>query len=93
MEHEQRDSYLIPPNFIESGTLLGGMFKTRTLTQPNPAKSSGAGLHLRLQREPDFLSPQRKRTLHNLLAFHPYISPFCSPKSLDLYTPFRYCVA
>ena len=29
MEHEQRDSYLIPPNFIEGGTLMGGMFKTR----------------------------------------------------------------
>ena len=33
MEHEQRDSYLIPPNFIEGGTLLGGMFKTRNVIE------------------------------------------------------------
>jgi len=29
MDHEERDSYIIPPNFIEGGSLLGGMFKTR----------------------------------------------------------------
>ena len=29
MRNEERDSYVIPPNFIEGGTLLGGMFKTR----------------------------------------------------------------
>lgn len=33
MEHEQRDSYLIPPNFIEGGTLMGGMFKTRNVIE------------------------------------------------------------
>ena len=33
MEHEQRDTYLIPPNFIEGGTLLGGMFKTRNVIE------------------------------------------------------------
>ncbi|WP_201757211.1 hypothetical protein [Colidextribacter sp. OB.20] len=33
MEHEQRDSYLIPPNFIEGGTLLGGMFRTRNVIE------------------------------------------------------------
>lgn len=30
MEHESRDTYLIPPNFIEGGILLGGMFKPMT---------------------------------------------------------------
>lgn len=29
MDNETRDSYVIPPNFIEGGTLLGGMFRTR----------------------------------------------------------------
>ena len=29
MRNEERDVYVIPPNFIEGGTLLGGMFKTR----------------------------------------------------------------
>lgn len=29
MQNEERDTYVIPPNFIEGGTLLGGMFKTR----------------------------------------------------------------
>ena len=29
MRQEDRDTYVIPPNFIEGGTLLGGMFKTR----------------------------------------------------------------
>ncbi len=29
MKQEERDTYIIPPNFIEGGTLLGGMFKTR----------------------------------------------------------------
>ena len=33
MEHEQRDSYLIPPNFIEGGTLMGGMFRTRNTVE------------------------------------------------------------
>jgi conjugal transfer ATP-binding protein TraC len=33
MEQEQRDVYLIPPNFIEGGTLLGGMFKTRNVIE------------------------------------------------------------
>lgn len=33
MEHESRDTYLIPPNFIEGGTLLGGMFKTRNVIE------------------------------------------------------------
>ena len=33
MEHEQRDSYLIPPNFIEGGTLMGGMFRTRNVIE------------------------------------------------------------
>ena len=33
MEHEERDSYIIPPNFIEGGTLLGGMFKTRNVIE------------------------------------------------------------
>ncbi|MCI9166472.1 MAG: PrgI family protein [Oscillospiraceae bacterium] len=33
MEHEQRDTYLIPPNFIEGGTLMGGMFKTRNVIE------------------------------------------------------------
>ena len=29
MRQEERDVYVIPPNFIEGGTLMGGMFKTR----------------------------------------------------------------
>ena len=29
MKNEERDIYVIPPNFMEGGTLLGGMFKTR----------------------------------------------------------------
>ena len=28
MKNEERDIYTIPPNFIEGGTLLGGMFRT-----------------------------------------------------------------
>ena len=28
-EHEELDVYVIPPNFIESGKLFGGMFKMR----------------------------------------------------------------
>lgn len=33
MKQEERDSYIIPPNFIEGGTLLGGMFKTRNVIE------------------------------------------------------------
>lgn len=33
MRNEERDSYVIPPNFIEGGTLLGGMFKTRNMIE------------------------------------------------------------
>ena len=33
MRQEERDSYLIPPNFIEGGTLMGGMFKTRNVIE------------------------------------------------------------
>lgn len=33
MRNEERDSYVIPPNFIEGGTLLGGMFKTRNVIE------------------------------------------------------------
>ncbi|MBE6070279.1 MAG: PrgI family protein [Clostridium lundense] len=29
MKNEERDIYVIPPNFIEGGTLMGGMVKTR----------------------------------------------------------------
>ena len=29
MKPEQLDTYIIPPNFIEGGTMMGGMFKTR----------------------------------------------------------------
>jgi len=29
MKNEERDVYIIPPNFIEGGTLMGGMVKTR----------------------------------------------------------------
>ena len=29
MKSDQLDTYVIPPNFIEGGTLMGGMFKTR----------------------------------------------------------------
>lgn len=33
MRQEERDIYIIPPNFIEGGTLLGGMFKTRNVIE------------------------------------------------------------
>ena len=33
MQQEERDVYLIPPNFIEGGTLMGGMFKTRNVIE------------------------------------------------------------
>ena len=33
MRQEERDVYIIPPNFIEGGTLLGGMFKTRNVIE------------------------------------------------------------
>ena len=33
MEHETKDTYIIPPNFIEGGTLLGGMFRTRNVIE------------------------------------------------------------
>lgn len=33
MDREERDIYIIPPNFIEGGTLLAGMFKTRNVVE------------------------------------------------------------
>ena len=33
MDREERDIYIIPPNFIEGGTLFGGMFKTRNVVE------------------------------------------------------------
>ena len=33
MRQEERDVYIIPPNFIEGGTLMGGMFKTRNVIE------------------------------------------------------------
>ena len=33
MDNETRDTYIIPPNFIEGGTLLGGMFRTRNVIE------------------------------------------------------------
>mgnify|MGYP004645490801 CR=1 FL=1 len=33
MQQDERDIYLITPNFIEGGTLLGGMFKTRNVVE------------------------------------------------------------
>ena len=33
MKNEERDVYIIPPNFIEGGTLLGGMLKTRNAVE------------------------------------------------------------
>ena len=33
MRQDERDIYYIPPNFIEGGTLLGGMFKTRNVIE------------------------------------------------------------
>lgn len=33
MDREERDIYVIPPNFIEGGTLFGGMFKTRNVVE------------------------------------------------------------
>ena len=31
MSQEQRDSYVIPPNFIEGGSFFGGLFKARNV--------------------------------------------------------------
>lgn len=33
MDHKDWDTYIIPPNFIEGGTLLGGMFKVRNVIE------------------------------------------------------------
>ena len=33
MRQEERDTYIIPPNFIEGGTLMGGMLKTRNVIE------------------------------------------------------------
>lgn len=33
MRQEERDVYVIPPNFIEGGTLMGGMIKTRNAVE------------------------------------------------------------
>lgn len=34
MNHKiDRDTYIIPPNFIESGTFFGGMFKARNVIE------------------------------------------------------------
>ena len=33
MSQEQRDSYVIPPNFIESGSFFGGLFKARNVVE------------------------------------------------------------
>ncbi len=33
MRQEERDVYIIPPNFIEGGTLMGGMFRTRNVIE------------------------------------------------------------
>lgn len=33
MNHEDWDTYIIPPNFIEGGTFLGGMFKVRNVIE------------------------------------------------------------
>ena len=34
MDQTERDTYIIPPNFIESGTLFGGMIKVRNAVKP-----------------------------------------------------------
>ena len=33
MRQDERDVYVIPPNFIEGGTLMGGMVKTRNAVE------------------------------------------------------------
>ena len=33
MDRTERDTYIIPPNFIESGTLFGGMIKVRNAVE------------------------------------------------------------
>ena len=33
MDRTERDIYIIPPNFIESGTLFGGMVKVRNAVE------------------------------------------------------------
>ena len=33
MKNEERDIYTIPPNFIEGGSLMGGMFRTRNVIE------------------------------------------------------------
>ena len=54
MKNEERDIYTIPPNFIEGGTLLGGMFRTRNVVEAGilAVAIGGPGLSL-----PLFLTP------------------------------------
>ena len=33
MKHEENDVYIIPPNFIETGTILGGTIKFRNAAE------------------------------------------------------------
>lgn len=32
-KNEELDTYIIPPNFIESGTIFGGTFKVRNVVE------------------------------------------------------------
>ena len=68
MRQEERDTYLIPPNFIEGGTLMGGMFKTRNAIEAGilgaltalPVLNLGISLTMRIiiKKLPD--PPKRK---------------------------------
>lgn len=56
MNHEDLDTYIIPPNFIEGGTLLGGLFKARNAVEAGilalltglPVLSLGVSLSTRI---------------------------------------------
>ncbi len=49
MDHEERDFYVIPPNFIEGGSVFGGMFKTRNVIEAGILASLVGVPVLRLQ--------------------------------------------
>ena len=35
-KEDRHEVYIIPPNFIEGGTIMGGMFKLRNAMKPDP---------------------------------------------------------
>jgi hypothetical protein len=48
-KHEAQDTYIIPPNFIETGTIFGGMFKLRNAIEAGVLAVAAGLPFLRLQ--------------------------------------------